>query len=126
MTIEKFDREKLAALRVDIENALRDIEQRHGIKISLGRINYDATSARAKLEAHPSGFDPDKENFERFARVYGMDPAWFGESFKSRGTPFRITGFNPNARAFPVIAEKPDGAQYKFRSETIIRAMENR
>lgn len=56
-----------------------------------------------------------ERDFKRWAETYGLKPEWFGQTFTSRGTDYRIVGINTRAPKFPVQVERVhDGRSFKF------------
>lgn len=65
-----------------------------------------------------------ERDFKRWAASYGLKPEWFGETFTSRGTGFRIVGINTRAPKYPVQAERVrDGKGFKFTADGVRTAM---
>jgi len=51
MTIKSFDKQNLKIIREDISNALKAVEQKHGMKLHLGNISFTSDEFSGKLKA---------------------------------------------------------------------------
>jgi len=123
--IAEIDKPALRLLRSEIEAALRPLAEKHGIDFGTGRCKY--TGANATIEVKISVRDAEgnirtreAEDYKRLAASCGLKAEWLGAEFTSQGRTLRITGLNPKAVKYPVLARDiADGQGYKFRAEVI-------
>lgn len=99
MTIQRFDKPSLQALRPEIQAALAAIAEKHGIKLQLGNISFtaDGGSFSGKIEGTVEAIaDAAAEKmFREAASIFGFDPD------KVATTPqgeVRLVGYNPKKR----------------------------
>ena len=131
----------LKSLRDDLNQAIADVAQKHGVGLAVGNATFmpDGSSGNFKLlivaggastpaSAEAARLEKAKQDFERFAVLYGLKEEWFGQEFKlADGRMFRIVGMLPKSHKFPVLAEELGamggnltGKRLKFPAATII------
>lgn len=63
--------------------------------------------------------------YERVAAYCGLKPEWFGKSFYSQGTEYRICGANPGSPKYRLQVERVfDNKQFKATVEMCKRGLE--
>lgn len=88
MTIKTFDKQNLAALRVDIQAALDAVAAKHGISLQLKNISFDPTrtSFRAPIEGETAGAaDVERNQAVSLAKAYGVDATEPSEHPRTKG-----------------------------------------
>lgn len=130
----EISRPLLAALRRDMDEALRTVAAKHGLSISTGNASFSPTSATFKViiavgEADANAKDiKAAADWKAYAASFGLKQEWLGEEFAQRGHTFRIIGLLPSRRANPVLARRidqltPDGGiagkDFIFPADTI-------
>jgi len=69
MTITSFDKQNLKQIRADIDAALKAVEDKYGMKVSLGSIRFDANTFSGKLTAAVGKAAETTENGRRRSKV---------------------------------------------------------
>ncbi len=115
-------------LRQDIESALSDVCEAHGLDIALGHCRYGKENAQFKLEVAIIGEDGEVRNaeamaFEQSARRYGLQPEDLGKMFTYQGKRYSIAGLKTNRPKFPILATRADGKSYKFPSDIVVKQL---
>jgi hypothetical protein len=129
--IEQFTRQNLRAIYEDVEAALKPIAEKHGIKLERKSCTYrpDELPVAFKFitiehDANGNTMDSRAKDFVRYASMYGLSKDDFLAEFRSGSRLFRITGFKPKARKYPVLAEDvKTGKTYKFSAEKVKMAL---
>lgn len=129
--VDKFDKPTLRAIFADVEEALGPVAEKYGIKLERKSCSYrtDELPVAFKFitiqhDANGNVMDTRAKNFIKYASLYGMSESDFLAEFKSGSTTYRITGFKPKARKYPVIAEDVrTGRTYKFPVERVKAAL---
>lgn len=110
--ITKFDPANLKAIRTDMSEALAKIEAEYGIKISIGKISYNANEFSAKItsvinnateETSDVPYKVDakwKSDFLKTAWQFGYSAEDFGSVVKVRGKEYYIVGGKPRKPNF--------------------------
>lgn len=118
----------LTTLRTEIDAALAELAAKHGVQIECGNASFTSTNATFKLAINTIGdggevVTKEAKDFGRYAGlVNNLKAEWLGESFTVRGETFKIIGYKPRSKKYPVLAENAKGV-YKFSTETVVRAM---
>lgn len=118
-------RAELKIFRVDIQEALNSVAEKHGLKIDTGSCTYNLGQGfTMKIEAsliNEDGTVMSKEakTFLQFAHLLGMPEDLLGQTFVQRGEEYTLKGYNPRARKFPFLADNAKGETYKFTEEAI-------
>lgn len=104
----QIDKQMLQQFRQDFQEAVKDLESKYGIVISLGKITYGHDDFTAKLEAK-SGDSKDevmKREFEENCLYFGLDPEDYGQVFSEKGKDYKIIGIDLAKRKYPVIIQE--------------------
>lgn len=104
----KIDRQMLLQFRNDFQEAVKGLESKYGIVISLGRISYGYDEFSGKLEAK-SGDNKDdvmKREFEKNCSHVGLDPEDYGQVFTQQGKDYKIIGIDLAKRKYPIIIKE--------------------
>src|SRR5690606_31343377 len=106
MTIERFNKATLQALRPEVQAALDAIAEKHGIKLQLGNISYtpDGGSFTSKIEGKVEAIANEAEaaRFREIAAMYGYDHEKEADTPQGKA---RLIGYNPRKRAKPWIIQ---------------------
>jgi hypothetical protein len=112
--------------RKELELALKEVAKKTGIDFSVGRITYESTGLRCKIEGVVRGAagtsktapaDPYLVALIKHAKFYL--PASFDQSKYYKDTRLgavKIIGLNTRARSYPFIVQAKNGKKYKFAS----------
>jgi hypothetical protein len=105
-------------LRGEIDAALKEVGERHGITIKAGNGHYGATGD-LKLVLTPktaSGETQSKEelDYKQWHAVYNLPVDGLGKRFLNAGTEYTICGMKPSSRSYPVLGRRGDGRVFKF------------
>ena len=116
---------KVQQLREDMNKALAAVGKKHGVTITAGNARFDDLSVTFKTEAKVNSVAGGKPvaqaEFERNARLVGLDPKDFGRVFiGASGVKFTVSGVKPRNRKYPVIATNARGVAYKFPVSAIL------
>lgn len=114
-------------LREKLDAVLPDIAKGLGITISVGNMRYTPESIAVTMTcaAIPDGVDVNdpksvaKAEFERYAKHFGGDPAWFGRKIRCNGNVYTVVGIKTNARKNAFFIENGRGKQYVCDANTI-------
>lgn len=144
--MHSFTRTSIAALRTDINAALKVVADKHGLIIQLdGSARFSPNEVTfSSLKAIPNapvtlqnthlsgnspngvtnGTDPyntlESREYLSLGYLHGLKKEWLGKTFFVRGTPYKIVGLKNSYRKYPVIGVGPQGGRYKFPSHTVI------
>ena len=125
-----FDRQNLRVIRADIEQALRAVEQKHGVSFTLGSIRFSPDSFRCRLEADASAkaglpaADRARKEFEEYAGAFFLKTDDFGKTFVGHtGSRYTICGIKPSSYKYPILARSSRGTVYKFTAEQVLRGL---
>jgi len=119
-----FTKEELRNYRVEIEQALQIVAEKHNINIHAGNINYTSNDFKLTLEVSKKevdGLSYEQAEFNKNCFLFGFTPEDYKKTFAMNGKLFTITGFNLKAHKMPIHAIGNDGRGYKFASDTVKR-----
>lgn len=118
--LTEFQRDDIKMLRVEINNALKDVAVKYGIELKLGNINFTSANFSAKLKASTINGNgtvmcTEAVNVDKYGKMYGLNGKLNDEFTDYTGQRFRIAGFKPRSQKYPVIAKDiRTGELYKF------------
>lgn len=112
-------KEKLEAIREDMEAALKKVGETYGVKFDVGRMTYGRDNFSVKVEAievnGESDEDFEKLNWNRSAVMYGFSEEDFGKTVCLRGEQFIVCGINVKSRKYPILANRSGNAKRVFK-----------
>jgi hypothetical protein len=122
-----MDKAKARTISKRVEELLAPLEGEFNVRarIAGGTFDPSADSGFARFTVEVAEIDEDgmaatreARDFGRYATAYGLYPGDLGREFTWRGERFRLTGINPNAPSYPILAERvADGKTFKFPRE---------
>jgi hypothetical protein len=116
-------RELIGQIREAGNAALREVGEVYGVELKLGNGKYSGTTGSIKLEIIGSmadGRSAADVEWERYARIFGLDDVALGTTFTVRGRTFRITALKPNRPRYPISADDVEtGKGFKFPTATV-------
>lgn len=121
-----INKASLKVFRQDFQDAVKDLEEKHGISIDLGNIAFNDDSFRSKIEVtnvDPSGNKVDQGaiDFEKYANRYGLTADHLNKEFSFDGTRYILVGLKPRNRKYPFIVKRvSDGAAYKMSESMVL------
>lgn len=119
-----FTKEELRTYRMEIEEALKGVAEKHNITIHAGNIKYTENDFKLTLEVAKkeiNGQSYEQAQFEKYCMMFGFKPKDYKKTFAMNGKIFTITGFNLKAHKMPILAKGNDGKGYKFACDTVKR-----
>jgi len=127
--IVSMDKHTVLGLREEIDEALRTLGEKYGLKIHAGKCRYGATSAEFALEAsiiNSAGvaLTPELVAMKRRATMWGTTEAKLEEPIKLFGKTYTLTGFVSCRPRYPFLAScHEDGKTYKFSAASVAVAL---
>jgi hypothetical protein len=125
-----FSKENIKDIRNDIISALKKVEQKHGVLFNLGRITYYNTDFRASLQCHTNddgAKSPIELEWNKLCHSYGFKGTDLHEKVNLNGEVHQIIGLKSRNRKYPIITKKMgNGKQYKWTSDSVLRALQAR
>ena len=124
--IKVIDRAALHAINLVALPALEIALRPFGVTVKPARSKYtNGSTGTLQVELIADGADPERENFERFAALYGVKPSDFGRLFTLNGVRYKLTGIEAGRPKFPFVGERTmTGGRFKFTRQSVIGAFE--
>lgn len=122
-----MNKSQIKNIRKDMNAALEKVTEKHGVAFEIGTIRFDrfgfSVSVKAvKLDGDESTDQEsiDRAKFERdVARSFDVSPDLFHQTFEYGGDSYKIVGYKPRSRKYPIVAENQNGTRYKFPKTVI-------
>jgi hypothetical protein len=114
----------LGTLRAAINAALKPVGEAQGVSLELGTMTYSPTQATTRLTIRGLGGDPDADDFERLAHLYGLEPTDLGMEVELDGVRGTIIGLKSRARRFPILLRRADGTEVAATADEVRHALE--
>jgi len=129
--IESFNRQNVKLLRVEMEEALKQVAERYDLGISLGSISYMEANFNVRVEVATKSEDGAVIStaalaFKRNSKWDGIKPEALGEKFNFKNKDYTITGWNTRAKKYPVQAEDEQGKGFGFMPKSIRMGLKRR
>lgn len=105
------------SFRADFDSAVKELEEKYGVSIKVGKFTYDSTQFTTKMEV--KNFISKEEDFANKARIlsaWGFKPDMYNKVFDGRdGKKYKLIDLDTKARKNVCIIEKvpSDGKAYK-------------
>lgn len=116
--IDQFTSQSVADFKARLLSEIESLSKEHGIEItgSKGRFNEHECdlTLRFTLSSAPNREQRQQHDFERLANQFGLTSSHYFFPFNVNGQQFRLSGFKPNNRKYPIIGVDERGQKYKF------------
>jgi hypothetical protein len=122
------DKNELRTLRLAINSALVEVGRTFNVKLEAGNCKFTDHNATFKLEASIIGsngqaLNSKADDFTRYCRLYGMEPADLGRTISVFGTTYIIAGLSSKSHRFPVLAARADEKVFKLPADAVVAAL---
>lgn len=110
-------KEKVRELRKELDDLLKDFGDDHGLKLSIGNIQFDDTGFKTKLDVREGSSDEEvqRKEWEKYCILFGLNSNDFRKKVFFQGQEFELIGFNTRAHKFPIIGkEVSSGKTFKL------------
>lgn len=127
MTEQKITHEMLYSFRKDFEIAVKQLNDKYGLCIELGRISFCEDSFTGKISARLASVSPYKDYevaFRSMRDLYDIPEDALGNAYSMSGRAYKFVGFDQRARSRLCVYEGEDGKIYKSPVETLKRCIE--
>jgi len=116
--ITTFNKSNLQSLRIEIDNALKSVEDQFGIKLHAGNASFSGNEVTFKLKGNTiseggEAITKEAMDWNRHKGLHGMDHLSVGDQIKIQGKNYILTGFNTRARKAPINFKDLRGNGYK-------------
>lgn len=113
--IKSFTKPQCVVAREELNKALKVIEERLGVKVTVGNCKYSADNAEFKVSLSVIGEGGvaqtrEVQDWKFYAEGEGLPVDLLGKTIKVAGNTYRICGFLPKKQKYPVLAAK-NGAE---------------
>lgn len=120
-----------AQIAADIVAALKDVEQKHGVKFSAagGSLGTSDMVIKVKVETADTGAieDAAKRDFARNCRFYNLEPEDFGAIFECNGSRYKLVAIKSSRPKYPIDGESQrDGRTFKFSRSVLASVIAGR
>lgn len=126
MAIKQFDRKNLKALRQDMNDVLKAVELRYGIKINVGNASFSDNEVTFKTKCNTIGEGgkaqtKEANQWKLYAELNGVGQFSVGDRITIQGQVFSIEGWNTRAKKSPVmIKDIATGKSYKCSKNVLV------
>lgn len=103
-------------LRADLAETLKALEDKYGVKFTVGTMRYSDIDVSISLSAVMSGVNKDKFDFERNCYMYSLKPNNYGMNLEIDGKWYVLTGVSSKRNAVrPLIVKRvSDGKVFSY------------
>lgn len=120
----KVTRELLKTIRTEINRALTEVGEAHGITLNLGNASYTDYDFTFKLKGAAldtgDGRSAAAAEWDLYRSRYGLDAIEYGDSFRTHSGTYTIDGIKPRSPKFPIIGIGVDGRRRKFPARAVL------
>lgn len=111
MTITSFDRHNCRLIHTRVQTALKALGDELSLTFEQAGGKFDPSSFTMKIRADVKRPAPVVEAAQRMAFAahaswFGLTAADYGRVIHLKGVAYKITGINPGAPKFPIVAER--------------------
>lgn len=104
----------------DFKKSVEGVSQKYNVTLNPKTIRYDDTTFRFTVEGvrNQEGKDTERVLFEKHCLSFGVSPSDYRKELTMGGKKYKLIGFNPRARKFPLLLEGENGE--KMKSSTLV------
>lgn len=107
-------------INADIQEALKAVAEKHGVKISIGGTSYSTADFTTKVKVESAEAEQVKgEESKQWARLLDLPENVIGLKFKIQGKELEVIRLDISKPKNPVIAKGEDGKTYKMPVATL-------
>lgn len=126
--IKSFDKQNLAMLRPEIDEALKTLGEKYGVSFSTGNARFSPQTSEFKLEVGIMGADGKADtkassDWKQLAPLYNLPVDALNKTFNFEGRTFTILGLLPKSRRFPVLVRTSAGKDFKYSTDMVKAAI---
>jgi hypothetical protein len=129
LNISSLNKDAVQELSKEIEKAVQDVADKHGLVIKMGSGSYTQNNATLKVEIAVKSLDgtvatKEASSFKALCTFYGLQESDLGRTFTSRGSLYVITGLASKSRTNPILATRQtDNKLFKFPVDSVKKAL---
>jgi hypothetical protein len=123
MKIEKFTKENLKSLRLDIQSELQGIAERYGLKVLVGNASFSPSNVTYKLELTVEGSSKERDSFVLHAPLIGLSADDLDKQISIVGKKYTIKGYLPRRQKFPILVETEAGKMVCLPLDVVLNAV---
>ena len=119
----QFNKQDFELFRRDIEETIKQVAEKHNVKLSTGKIKYGQYDFTMELKAIKTDLDVDieQEEFEKYCNLFGFEKSDYKRELKMQGKSYYLVGFNLNSPKNNCTILSLDGKRYRTNDETVKR-----
>ena len=124
--INEFNSFEVASLSIEIEQALKPILDKHGLKMKVKNSKFSSQILNLTAEfsaTDTSGKSGQEAEFLRYAPILGLKPEHYGATVKLQNSFYTIIGVRPTATKNNVRIKSIRGKEYVAPVDLIIRSL---
>ncbi len=122
-TIKRFNDQSVLDVHQHVTGLLRKFAEQHGLRLSNSKCKYNSHKLDLTLSLEvPLTADVEDEariEFGALAPLFDLTAKDYHKEFSVNGRRFKLTGFKPNNRKYPIIAADDSGQLYKFETNVL-------
>lgn len=119
----EINREVLRNLRFEINDAIKEIGDRHGVDLKLGNAKFTEIDCTFQLKGNVQdagdGRPAAAVEWDRYRNRYGLHDVEFGDAFHFRGVQYNVCGIKPRSPKYPILAKDLSGEVFKFKVDAV-------
>lgn len=126
--MQKIDRQGARAIAICAEQAMIAAAKEMGLNVRRsGSASFNDSTCKLTFEFIAEGANPDREEFEQVAQIFGLSKDDFGAVFSHRGEMYEITGVNLRAKRYPIRVQRvKDAKAFKFPDDLVASKLKGR
>lgn len=112
----EITRQLLKQVREDLDQAIQQVAQKHGLELKTGNMSYSSTCFTAKIEGScANGPTKMESDYEQIRNLYNLPPLNSMVNIAGSPSKHRIIGWKGRS----VIVESDRGAKYRVNPDDI-------
>lgn len=111
----------LKEFRKDFQEAVKQVEDKYGLEITLANITFDENYFSGRIKAQVNGAEtPQEKDYKVMETLRGLPP--LGTKIDINGKEFEISGYNYRARKNKILIKNNQGKTYVTSIQTILHS----
>ncbi len=127
--MKNFDKQTLDNFRADFESSMIALQEKFGVRIKLGVMNWQSTNFHAKLNVDlipDDGRSIDQANFEKYCTLFGLKKEHYGHPILLQdNTSAVVVGISITKRKYPVIVKTKNDKRYCMTASSVLNQINN-
>lgn len=104
----KFVRDEFNDFKVDLKEALKELEEKYSINVEIRGIHYNDVTFDCDLHIKKTDIDADRFEWNKICEFYGLKAEYYNAVIEIDGKRYQLKSIDTRKRKYPIICSELD------------------